>query len=177
MSKLLSKFTVGDTIVRFDAPSEGKGAPQLSLHPKSLAPVKHREFLAPDVEIQGLPAMWQPVRAWALDSLVQLKCTEDINGGFFSQGRTMRSGHSTAVLEFIGQKVQKKDGSNSVVTTLKHPSGLLCEHQLSWQGNAPVFSSRVSVRNAGKKPVTLEMLSSFSLGGMTPYVPDDAPNR
>lgn len=98
MTKLLSKFTVGDTIVRFDAPAEGKGAPQLSLHPKSLAPLKHREFLPPDVEIQGLPAMWQPVRAWALDSLVQLKCMEDINGGFFSQGRTMRSGHSTAVL-------------------------------------------------------------------------------
>ncbi len=177
MTKLLSKFTVGDTIVRFDAPAEGKGAPQLSLHPKSLAPVKHREFLPPDVEIVGLPAMWQPRRAWALDSLVQLKCMEDIYGGSFSQGRTMRAGHSTAVLEFIGQKVQKKNGGTSVITTLQHPSGLRCEHQLSWQGNVPVFSSRVSVRNAGKKPVTLEMLSSFSLGGMTPYAHDDAPNR
>ena len=177
MTKLLSKFTVGDTIIRFDAPAEGKGAPQLSLHPKSLAPVKHREFLPPDVEIVGLPAMWQPMRAWALDSLVQLKCMEDIYGGSFSQGRTMRAGHSTAVLEFIGQKVQKKNGSTSVITTLKHPSGLRCEHHFSWQGNVPVFSSRVSVRNAGKKPVTLEMLSSFSLGGMTPYAHDDAPNR
>jgi len=177
MTKLLSKFTVGDTIVRFDVPAEGKGAPQLSLHPKSLAPVKHREFLPPDVEIVGLPAMWQPMRAWSLDALVQLKCMEDIYGGSFSQGRTMRAGHSTAVLEFIGQKVQKKNGSTSVITTLKHPSGLRCEHQLSWQGNVPVFSSRVSVRNAGKKPVTLEMLSSFSLGGMTPYAQDDAPNR
>ena len=177
MTKSLSKFTVGDTIVRFDAPTEGKGAPQLSLHPKSLAPVKHREFLPPDVEIVGLPAMWQPMRAWSLDALVQLKCMEEIYGGSFSQGRTMRAGHSTAVLEFIGQKVHKKNGSTSVITTLKHPSGLRCEHQLSWQGNVPVFSSRVSVRNAGKKPVTLEMLSSFSLGGMTPYASDDAPNR
>lgn len=132
MTKLLSKFTVGDTIVRFDAPAEGKGTPQLSLHPKSLAPVKHREFLPPDVEIVGLPAIWQPRRAWALDSLVQLKCMEDIYGGSFSQGRTMRAGHSTAVLEFIGQKVQKKNGGTScgtsVVTTLHHPSGLRCEH-------------------------------------------------
>jgi alpha-galactosidase len=177
MTKLFSKFTVGDTIIRFDAPAEGKGAPQLSLHPKSLAPVKHREFLPPDVEIVGLPAMWQPRPAWVLDSLVQLKCMEDIYGGSFSQGRTMRSGHSTAVLEFIGQKVHKKNGGTSVVTTLQHPSGLRCEHQLSWQGNVPVFSSRVSVRNAGKKPLTLEMLSSFSLGGITPYAHDDAPNR
>jgi len=113
MTKFLSKFTVGDTIIRFDAPSEGKGAPQLSLHPKSLAPVKHREFLPPDVEIVGLPAMWQPRRAWALDSLVQLKCMEDSYGGSFSQGRTMRSGHSTAVLEVIGQKVHKKNGGTA----------------------------------------------------------------
>jgi alpha-galactosidase len=177
MTKLPSKFTVGDTVVRFDAPAEGKGAPQLSLHPKSLAPVKHREFLPPDVEIVGLPAMWQPRRAWALDSLVQLKCMEDVYGGSFSQCRTMRAGRSTAVLEFSGQKVHKKNGGTTVITTLKHPSGLRCEHQLSWQGNVPVFSSRVSVRNAGKKSVTLEMISSFSLGGMTPYTHDDAPNR
>jgi alpha-galactosidase len=121
--------------------------------------------------------MWNPMRAWALDSLVQLKCMEDIYGGSFSQGRTMRAGRSTGVLEFVSQKVHKKNGGTSVITTLKHPSGLLCEHQLSWQGNTPVFSSRVSVRNAGKKPVTLEMLSSFSLGGITPYAHDDAPNR
>ena len=93
---------------------------------------------------------------------------EDIYGGSFSQGRTMRSGHSTGVLEFIGQKVHKKNGGTSLITTLKHPSGLRCEHQISWQGNTPIFTSRVSVRNAGKKPVTLEMLSSFLLGGMTP---------
>jgi alpha-galactosidase len=177
MIKLLSKFTVGDTVVRFDVPAKGKGAPQLSLHPKSLAPLKHREFLPLDVEFAGLPAMWLPIPAWSLDSLVQLKCMEDVYGGGFSQGRTIRGGHSTAVLEFIGQKVQKKNGSTSVITTLKHPSGLRCEHQLSWQGNVPVFSSRVSVRNSGKKPVTLEMLSSFSLGGMTPYASDDAPDR
>ncbi|MCS6247014.1 MAG: alpha-galactosidase [Opitutus sp.] len=177
MTKLLSKFTVGDTIVRFDAPAEGKGAPQLSLHPKALAPVKHREFLPPDVEIVGLPARWQPMRAWSLDSLVQLKCMQDNYGGCFSQGRTMRAGRSTTVLEFVGQKVHKKNGATCVITSLAHPSGLDCEHQLSWQGKTPVFSSRVIVRNTSKKPVTLEMLSSFSLGGMTPYAPDDAPNR
>ena len=177
MTKLLSKFTVGDTVVRFDAPAKGKGAPQLSLHPKSLEPVKHREFLPPDVEIVGLPSMWQPVRAWALDSLVQLKCMGDIYGGSFSQGRTMRSGQSTVVLELIGQKVHKKNGGTSVITMLKHPSGLRCEHHLSWQGNVPVFSIHVSAHNAGKTAVTLEMLSSFSLGGMTPFAHDDAPNR
>lgn len=177
VTKQLSKFTVGDTVVRFDAPAQGKGAPQLSLHPKSLAPVKHREFLPPDVEIAGLPSCWQPVRAWAPDSLVQIKCADDHCGGAASQGRTMRAGPSTAALEFVGQSVRRKNGGTTIVTALKHPSGLRCEHRLSWQGNTPVFSSRVRVRNAGKKPVSLEMLASFSLGGITPYAADDAPNR
>ncbi|MFZ4716328.1 MAG: glycoside hydrolase family 36 protein, partial [Chthoniobacterales bacterium] len=63
------------------------------------------------------------------------------------------------------------------ITTLTHPSGLRCEHRFSWFGNVPVFTSSVRVVNAGKKPVTLEMLTSFSLGGLTPYAADDAPNR
>jgi hypothetical protein len=44
----------------------------------------------------------------------------------------MRAGHSTAVLEFIGQKVQKKNGSTSVITTLKHPSG--CAASINFPG-------------------------------------------
>ena len=177
MTKRLSQFTVGDTTVRFDAPADGKGAPQLSLQPKSLAPVKHRKFLPPDVEIRGLPARWQPVAAFALDSLVQLKCLGDTYGGAFAQGRTMRAGFSTSELRFTAQNVAKKSGVTTVITTLEHPSGLLCEHHLSWTGNQPVFASTVRVRNAGKSAISLEMLSSFSLGGMTPYAPDDAPNR
>jgi hypothetical protein len=55
------------------------------------------------------------MRAWSLDALVQLKCMEDIYGGSFSQGRTMRSGHSTVVLEFIGQKVHKENGDTRVI--------------------------------------------------------------
>jgi hypothetical protein len=128
---LLSKFIVGDTVVCFDAPVDSKGAPQLLLYPKALPPVKHREFLPPDVELVGLPSNWQPIRAWSLDALVQLKCMEDIYGGSFSQGRTMRSGHSTAVLEFISQKVHRENGETSVITALQHPSGLHFKHHLS----------------------------------------------
>jgi alpha-galactosidase len=189
MTKNLSKFTVGDTVVRFDIPAPDKDfppahadklggtVPQLSLHPKSLAPVKHRKFLPPDVEIKGLPAEWQPIPAAALDPLVHLKCMEDDQVMGFSQGQTMRLAPSTIALKFVSQKVVKKAGATTVVTTLKHPSGLRCEHRFSWIGNTPVFTSSVRVVNAGKKPITLEMLTSFSLGGLTPYAADDAPNR
>jgi alpha-galactosidase len=189
MTKNLSKFTVGDTVVRFDIPAPDKDCPpahadklggtvpQLSLHPKSLAPVKHRKFLPPDVEIKGLPARWLPIPSAGLDPMVHLKCMEDDQVMGFSQGQTMRLAPSTIALKFVSQKVVKKGNSTTVVTTLKHPSGLRCEHRFSWIGNTPVFTSSVRAVNAGKKAVTLEMLTSFSLGGLTPYAEDDAPNR
>lgn len=177
ITRNLSLFTVGDTIVRFDAPVGGKGPPQLSLHPKASAPVKHRDVLPPDVEIAGLPSIWLPLPAWAPDSLVQLKCMEDLYGGSFSQGRTMRAGPSTAALVYKGQRVRKLKDRTTVTTTLTHPSGLRCEHVFSWHGDTPVFACRVRARNDGKTAVTLEMLASFSLGGITPYAADDAPGR
>ena len=172
MTKNLSKFTVADTVVRFDIPAPdkdfppahadklGSTVPQLSLHPKGLAPVKHRKFLPPDVENKGLPAQWQPVPAFGLDPLIHLKCMDEDQVMGFSQGQTMRLAPSTVALKFVSQKVVKKAGATTVITTLKHPSGLRCEHRLSWVGNVPVFTSSVRVVNAGKKPVTLEMLTS-----------------
>jgi len=85
-TKLLLRRVVGDTVVRYDLPAAGRGAPQLSLHPKALAPVKHRDILPPSVEIAGVPARWQPFPAWQPDSLVQLKCAEDHYGGAFAGG-------------------------------------------------------------------------------------------
>jgi hypothetical protein len=53
----------------------------------------------------------------------------------FSQGQTMRLAPSTIALKFVGQKVVKKGNSTTVITTLSHPSGLLCVHRFSWIGN------------------------------------------
>lgn len=90
----------------------------------------HREFLPPNVEIRGLPARWQPRPAWAPDPLVHLKCRGDSPVSPFAQGRTMRLGPSTSALRYISQKVIKKGGRTTVVSVLKHPSGLRCEHLL-----------------------------------------------
>ena len=176
MSLPLSRFTVGDTIVQFDH-APGSGPVQLTLRPKDLPPVEHREFLPDDVEIRNLPDQWRPARAWSLDSLVQLKCLEDNQTPGFGQGRTMRANPSITALSFVRQKVSKAAGETVVITTLKNPAGLVAEHRLSWRGKNPVFTSNVRVQNKGKRPVTLEMLGSFSLGGLSPYAPDDAPER
>ena len=177
MTKVLSKFCVGDTVVCYELPADGNGAPQLSMHPKRPSPVKHRKFLPLDVEIRGLPKRWQPMPAWAPDPLVHLKCAGDDELGCFGQGRTMRLGPSTIALVFSAQKIVQKKDLTQVITTLRHPAGLRCQHMLEWSSEIPVFTVRVEIENTSKKPLTLEMLTSFSLGGLTPYATDDAPGR
>jgi alpha-galactosidase len=176
MTKPLSQFRVGDTLVRFD--QSDHGPVQLSLRPRKVVEVEHREFLPEDsVEIRGLPTVWLPTRAFSPDPLVHLKLREENPTNCFAQGRTMRCSPSTAALVFSGQKVLKKSGATTVVTSFKHPLGLRVEHSLAWVGASPVFSSHVEVHNAGKMPLTLDFLTSFSLGGLTPFAADDAPNR
>lgn len=168
-----AQFTVGDTTVRFDQ----HGQTQLLLHPASRPPLARREFLPMDVEIRGLPARWFPVKADALDSLIQIHLRGDSPVTGFAQGRTMRAGKSTASLEFVEQTTHREGNSMTVRTTLRHPTGLVCAHLLSWTGAVSIFTSRVQVVHEGDAPVTVEMLSSFSLGGLTPYSKDDAPGR
>jgi len=176
MNKSLSKFSVGDTVVQFD--QSPQGTVQLLLRPKRVPVPEHREFLPGDsVEIRGLPAKWQPAPAYALDPLVHLKLREEDPASRFAQGRTMRQAPSTTALVFSGQQMKKSHGDGVVVTSFRHPLGLRVEHHLAWKGEQPVFESHVLVRNAGKQPLTLDFLTSFSLGGLTPFAADDAPNR
>lgn len=69
------QISCGNTTVRFDSPSERNCAPQLSLHPKSLVPVKHREFLSPNVEVFGLVAIWHPMR-WCSSSALRISIAD-----------------------------------------------------------------------------------------------------
>ena len=52
--------------------------------------------------------------------------------------------------------------------------GCLAEHHLLWYTGEKTLRSWVRFVNDGTETVTLELLSSFSLGGLTPYVPGDA---
>jgi len=88
------------------------------------------------------------------DSLVQVKLVGDPYPGGFAQGHTMRNAHSFRLEQQHGE-----------VTTLKDAAGHRVEHRLT--PRAGVFEVQTTFFNDTEKPVTLEMLSSFSLGGIT----------
>lgn len=174
---LLAKYEFNDMVIEYWLASQSR-AVGLRLYPKSTASqvVERREFLNTP-EILAVPEeTFNTVRAWLIDSMVQLKLLGDTTEGY-PQGRTMRNSASLADLRFERQSVDEEDGTTSVITRLVSPRGFAVDHRLAWINGGAGFSVQVTFHNLGQQPLTLEMLSSFSLGGITPYANDDAPGR
>ena len=168
----LSRFTFGDITAIYWMHS-GSGRVQLELVPKRLARKipKHRAILD-DPEDPAL-RVHDPKPAWELDSLVQVRLADDSLVGAFGNGRTMRNSEATLGLKYHSQRASK----NRVVTVLKNPRGFRCEHVMEWAGDERAVRMRTKFINTSRAPLTLEMLASFSLGGITPFAADEAPQR
>lgn len=108
------------------------------------------------------------------DSLVQLKIVGDRYPGG-SGGRSLRNGGTVAALTLESQREETDAGATTIVTVLRATQGCRVEHRLRWQPGADVLDSSVTFRNDGPAAVSLELLSSFSLTGLTPFRADAAP--
>jgi alpha-galactosidase len=168
----LARLEFADIVVIYRK-AEGAGCVQLELVPKSLEKKisKHRDYIDDPTD----PAMCrhknQP--AWALDSLVQVRLSDDPCVSEFANGRSQRNSEATTGLQFVRQRVL----DNKVVTILKNPRGFRCEHTLTWREGEHSLRMSVKFVNTSKNPLRLEALASFSLGGITPFAADFAPER
>jgi alpha-galactosidase len=175
---LLHEYRLDDLVVRYLAPDDAPDQPGLMLLPASRRDevVSFREHVD-SAAVLNLPAMWLPVRAWSVDRLVQLHRREDPAPAGFSQGRTLRESKSAQDLRCIAHQAHCEGGVTRIETVLAGEAGLRCVHELSHTAGERMVRIRTRVANEGAEPITLEMLSSFSLGGITPFAADDAPGR
>lgn len=166
IAELCSEFTFGDMVVSY-VRDKANGALGLWLRPVGLdskiAP--RRTYL--DVGPETVAERNKTMRAWRADSLVQVKFVEDAYPSGFSTGRSLRNSASVAALRLDGQDYLKDEGV--VLTRFSHPNGCKFEHRLTWRQGGHYLASSVTVINAGPTSVEMEMLPSFSLGGMSPY--------
>jgi alpha-galactosidase len=165
---------LGDMVARFrcDKAANTVGLELLPTTMREQTATRRELLTAP--EVARLAALWGPFRAWNVEPLAHLKIVGDEAPGGFAQGRTMRG---TSRLACAGHNVREEAGGVCVETLLKHPSGLEVLHQLNWRTGDLFVTNRSSVVNRGSAPVTLEMITSFSLGGLTPFDGGDAPDR
>jgi len=173
-----TEYSLGDLIARY---IRERGDPRrigLVLIPASL----RRETRAPRELLQGpwidaLPAQWLPLRATEVDPLVHVHVRGDALAGGFAAGRSMRSSASTDQLRFHRQRVTRRSGVTSITTELRDDRGLRCLHILRHQRGEKLVRCRTRVLNASRTALTLELLTSFSLGGITPFADHDAAER
>ena len=86
-------------------------------------------------------------------------------------GRTMRNGAATLGLRFAGQEV--REGGAEILTRMESDAGFVVTQRVWHPDGAPGVCVSSSVRNTGVRPLPVEMLSSFSLAGLSPFGGDD----
>ena len=111
----------------------------------------------------------------AAEPLIQAKLTEDDAPAFFSGGRTMRNSPTVKAMRYAGQTAQVFDDKIVFVTKLTDPRGLAYTHTLTLYADNPAAEVVTSVENTGSEAHTLEMLSSFTLGSLSPFSTGLAP--
>lgn len=158
---MTSEYEIGGTAVRY---VDIGGVIGLQLIPAAL---RRQAVLLPEAaEYAGMYA----------ESLAQVKIVGDAYSGGFGHGHTMRQ--SASVRRFVLAS-QERVG-DGIVTVLKSAEGHVIEHRLrhlAGGGGPGAFEIRVAFHNRSGAPVTLEMLASFSLAGMTPFDAGDGAGR
>lgn len=156
--RVLENYELGDMQARYFLDEE-TGQVQLMLLPEGMEPVRWEE------------------KSQQIDSLLQFKLAGDPYTGAYAGGKTMRQNSSVTQMKFAGQR--KKEGSDQteIITCYTDARGYEAEHHLVWMQGKKYLESRVVFRNRSSASCCLEMLESFSIGGLTPFEKGDAPEH
>lgn len=109
-----------------------------------------------------------------LENLVQLHYAGDIYNEAYAQGLTMRNGESVRNLLYDRQECEELEDKLLIKTYLKDKRGYEVIHSVEWYKGDTYITMYNSFSNHSQDVVSLELFESFSLGGLTPYVEDDA---
>lgn len=147
------EYQFGDMIIRYDMDEE--------LHVGMLLYPAERK---PDREVK---------KHALLDPMLQVKLTGDIYQGCYAPGNTLRNGESTQKLTLKSQKLIQEEKSQMIETILQDERGYQAVHRVIWEEGERFIRIRCSYANHSKKAIDVEMLSSFSLTGISPYLEGD----
>ncbi|MGL5438073.1 MAG: glycoside hydrolase family 36 protein [Lachnospiraceae bacterium] len=113
----------------------------------------------------------------ALDGMVQIKLAGDIYNGAYAPGNTLRGGESTWRLRFENQEVVADELQKTIVTTLSDNRGYEVRHCLQHLAGHDTLRMWNEIVNKNTEAILIEMLSSFSLTSISPYLEGDGHNQ
>ncbi len=107
------------------------------------------------------------------DSLVQIKLAGDTYTGGYAPGASMRMDTALSTFFYDSQTVTETGDVKEIVTLLKDERGYTAEHHLKYTAGDRVIKSFSVFKNESSSDVQLELLSSFSLGKISPLMEGD----
>ncbi len=110
-----------------------------------------------------------------IEPLIRFCLSGAARPGGYAHGRTMR-GSPEARLTYLDQTEERDGDGRRIVTRFSGPRGTLWRHTVSWREGAEYLTVSSAV-TAGEEGIGVEFLTSFTLGGLTPFAADDAPGR
>lgn len=155
--KVYASFAFGDMILQY-LQGEKTGMMGLRLLPRGM------EAMIRDKDCRVAP-------------LIQVKLLGDAYSGGFVHGRTMQDSFSTHQLRLDHQDVLKNGQETAIETWLKDERGYRYLHRAAYLEGEEYFTVQTAFYNDSGEQATLEMLSSFTLGEISPFTVDHSPER
>ncbi len=105
------------------------------------------------------------------EPLVQIHARGDRLPNGYGNGHTLACTPASAAMKFVSQE----RAGDCVITTLSDGGGRTVRHRVRWAEGLQALTVGCSFENTGTAPVTLDLLSSVNLSGITPFTAGDAP--
>lgn len=103
-----------------------------------------------------------------IHSIVEAKIVGDNYSGNYFGGNSMKYSDTTNLFRFDRQELL--ENNNTVITYLKSDSGLLAKHILTYKDGRNYFTVSTEIINNSDRDIKLEMLSSFALYNISPFL-------
>lgn len=165
----VTDYRFGDTVVRYLINDKGNVA--LRLLPSNLATKQTAPWEISRGEFQPRANY---THNWRMGSLAHYSVVEQDLAT--PTGMTLRAIGRMDDMRMIDQRTETEGEKTCVITTLQNADGYTIYHTLTHYEGLRGFMIDTAFENNSKADVTLRMLSSFTLDGLSPFQLTDAPN-
>ena len=153
----ISKIQVGDMILRYEQETDFKTV-GFSIIPADLDGEDNKS------------------KFYRINSLVQMKLIGDIYPNCYGHGSSMRNSESSNRLDYDSQVVEETEYGIVIKTYLKDVRGYDVTHIVDYHNGDSSFEMKSIITNNSKEDIELEMISSFELGNISPFLEGDGPD-
>ena len=107
---------------------------------------------------------------YRINSLAQVKIAGDMYPNCYGNGQTMRNGESANRMDYKSQKEVATECGKEIHTYFEDARGYELENVITYYHGEDSFEMKNIFTNKAEKKVSLEMLSSFEMGDISPFL-------